>query len=411
MRRAGWAAAATVFAALLLWAGGARITAPDRGEVPAAAAKQVATAPIPPSPPSPPASEADVRPGRESPHGLAVIVRYDGDRLRIDGTVDLPDHAVVRVSLETRELGLLHSNVASALHWSSVQRPELVTLEVRERRFRGEMRVDRPGFYTLDVGYHRFEQRDVRVLEALGPGYLNWSESVPVLAADVHELALRLSADRGAARELLIRLRDALARVEGELVLAPKVQNWTRIVDSLRSIERHASSRLSTAVATRRVILDACAQIEACQPWLPRLDFPVDSPEALHVAAGTSDIPRGVNLEWDVDLARAYVRRAGECLIRERLLLPLLIASECWEATRDDPDGQPAVNWQVARDAALENATTVAREDDPMRDWCTRVRRVLEHMDLATRAGDEARKEARFEHERLVAELSRIPEP
>jgi len=174
VRRAAWAAGATAFAALLLWAGGARTSAPDREVVPAAAAKPVATAPIPLPAPAPTATV--VRPGRESPHGLGVVATFDGAHLDVKGVVDLPDGAVLSLSLTRSQFGMRHDKRGCVIDSEDVR----------------------------DIGGE--------ILKALGPRYQNWSRSFSIFARDAREVVQRLSADSRAGRAILARLRDARAR-------------------------------------------------------------------------------------------------------------------------------------------------------------------------------------------------------
>ncbi len=242
---------------------------------------------------------------------LVVELAHDKDTLRLKGTVDMPEGAVLRISLAREELRLRHARTECTVEARLVPLADVERVEVHGRAFSATIPLPGPGVYQVTVSYSPVAQRREEVLDKLGENYARWRRAYVAWALDTAHFSQAVDADRAALKPIADRLA-ALAQGLDRGVPA----------DALAQLRRDLPQR-TMLTGSLSALSQAIDKVRSCGPEMPKLGFAPGTPQAEALARASHDIPDGVNDEWQRQLARAYVARAARLLDREGALIAL----------------------------------------------------------------------------------------
>jgi len=357
---------------------------------------------------------------------LQVTPQWNGKKLKLSGTVDLPDNTVLRIMTKQEVERMLHQKVECKLYVDYLDSYEIQKCEVNKKKFSIEIDMPVPGVYQYSIGYARLEQLDPAVLKVLGDGYLNWSRDFSAVLFDPRSLISQLTDERPKILDFLAEMKKVGDMITQEFRRETNQRDFKAIDKEIIALEKKVLDFKAKSLhgATSDVLYEALQKMKACSPTVTKLGFPPGSPEAEHAAEGQTDIPQGVNDEWSLELVWAYLARGRRAVDRERHLVPLRYAKARWDgylqliridSVTDKQLDAAKADWETAVECVKDNCKTISAElpDDKKKrtseeaafgDWCELTPGVLAAMTEYAARRRAARGASNEEKERLDTE-------
>ncbi len=364
---------------------------------------------------------------------LRVSPKHDGKKVKLDGTVDMPDGTILTFTLSSETETMMFHKVKCKIQTIITAALRSDPIEVKGKRFSHTFDLS-PGFYQYSLQYMKFAQRDEKVIHTLKPSYQDWQSNFSMILVDAKTMVERLTSERGKLQDWVKDFVELSAKVTDFVESKGDAKAWKPIEEQIQKQEKRINAAReggSYYPCTLVVIGEGLMKMRACSPMADNMNFPPGSAEAEHMSLGTGDIPAGVNSQWNMDLIRAFAARARRTLEHERMVLPLRLAKNRWDnyvgGMRLDwdekaLDGEKAL-WDLAVVAAKENAELIEKElpDDKkkrkpeekvMSDWCTKTIETLAKLDeyaVKRRAGMASSVEEKAElDEKVVKEYLQL---
>lgn len=301
---------------------------------------------------------------------LTVSADLQGRKLKITGSVDLPDGTILQLALLENQERVIHHKLDCRIEPLQTAAVQEDAVEVRGKKFTLSLESASPRFYTCRFTLSRYAQRDMAVLKALLARHPDWVEERTIMVVETKGLVELLAQEQARLPGLMQEFATLADSLERFLKAQGSAKEFAALEKRIEALERKVAKGNETTAyrAATEVLSGLLTKMRGCAPSVHKLKFAPGSADAEHLAAGSPDIPEGVNDEWQMELIRAYLRRARAALDRERFLIPLRHAIGRWDeyvARLRAPVVDLAARerafkaWESAVRAVEENATSI----------------------------------------------------